>query len=524
MTRSPPFLVSNSPGPDPYRSNDNVYEELGPARDSDGESEPAIQSDDDFAEDELSLPGERTFSKTAEPNPSNTVTIAYQNVSAASTSNCAERLSILSSASSTQDTSSATTASASSTSSHNNNSNLNTTNISTSTRTTTASILAGMLRHNAGRKPASNGNREKLDRRSHHPEDTNRSATTSGVGNLRSIQKLYDNSSNLIALGYQRPTQQHDALNYAQPQIYHHSLHHLHYNNGRTANAHSVPHFYNTIESEVERRNRVNFQLKNSSNAPVATIYRERVQYPRSHRYTQYSCARNPSKSSLVASAVERINPRSNERRRGEHGGTVVDQAEPAYGYTEPVCHQNYHYHESCNATNSMHRMIPSPMPAYSSYIMPEYSSGSLSSFRKLHHPATQTYQNPTSLYVAGDSSFGSDSGYSHHTPASSIGRHEYDIAIPTPPAPATPAQKAPSKLASALSFSWNKKKSSNGSSMTTHLNKNKVPTLPARTAIEASSPNNNSGSSTITSTLENTSSSSSVALQSQNNNDLIQS
>lgn len=56
ISRSPPVFVCASPGPDPYRSLDNVYEELGP-RDSDIESEPRVQSDDDFAEDELSLNG-----------------------------------------------------------------------------------------------------------------------------------------------------------------------------------------------------------------------------------------------------------------------------------------------------------------------------------------------------------------------------------------------------------------------------------------------------------------------------------
>ena len=63
MSHSPPLFVCSSPGPDPYRSHDNVYEELAPPRESDLESEPPVQSDDDFAEDELSLPGERSFQK-----------------------------------------------------------------------------------------------------------------------------------------------------------------------------------------------------------------------------------------------------------------------------------------------------------------------------------------------------------------------------------------------------------------------------------------------------------------------------
>lgn len=54
---------SSSPGPDPYHSLQslhNVYEELHPTHDSDADSEFHAHSDDDFAEDELSLAGETT--------------------------------------------------------------------------------------------------------------------------------------------------------------------------------------------------------------------------------------------------------------------------------------------------------------------------------------------------------------------------------------------------------------------------------------------------------------------------------
>lgn len=63
MPRSPPLFICSSPGPDPYRSHDNVYEELELTNARDTDSEPPIQSDDDFAEDELSLPGDRSFNK-----------------------------------------------------------------------------------------------------------------------------------------------------------------------------------------------------------------------------------------------------------------------------------------------------------------------------------------------------------------------------------------------------------------------------------------------------------------------------
>ena len=527
MTRSPPFLVSNSPGPDPYRSNDNVYEELGPSHDSDGESEPPMHSDDDFAEDELSLPGERSFLKptdtTTNAMPANVSNRPDGDNNMASTTNGPERHSVLSSASSTQDASTATAASTSS--SHNNNTNTNNSDVCATTTTTTtarsgaAAILSGMLRHTTGRKAVANGARSRNERRIPPGDDLNTSTSTSTaeVSDLTPMQQMYDNTCNLMALGYHQHTQQ-SAPHYHQTQSYHHSLHHVHnLNNNRNPNAPPPPHFYNTIESEVERRNRINTQLKNFSSPVVATIFRERIQYPGSARYPSHLYAINGPNGLLASSMRSRTNPRSVDRRRARVAAPV-GPVEPTYGYAEPVYRQNFHY-ESCNTPN-----LPHP-----AYIMPDYSSGSVSSsYRQQHHshhhPASQTtFQNSTSLYAHGDSSFGSDSGYSHHTPASSIGRHDYDVATPIPPAPPAPTQKPPSRLANALSFSWNRKKSTNTNSMNMHTNTNKTPALLQPSTTEASSPNNNSGSSTITSTLENTSSSSSAAQQTQNNNELLQ-
>lgn len=509
MTRSPPFLVTNSPGPDPYRSNDNVYEELGPNRDSDGESEPPLHSDDDFAEDELSMPGERSFNKTGNTEANTTGGIAVYNdaeasaVPTTSTSTTAtsgqERSSVLSSASSTQDASTATAASSSS-SNNNNTTPMNA--APTNARSNTAALISGMLRHTTGRKSSANGARSKNERRTTTSEDLNTSASTAEVNDLAPLQQLYDNSSNLMALGYHH--QMHPA-----PQSYHHSLHH--HNNNRNLAAHPAPQFYNTIETEVERRNRINAQLKNCSTPAVATIYRERIQYPGNGRYPQQYYAAQAANGFMLNSMRARTNPRSMDRRR-DRVAAPADPLEPVYGYAEPIYHHNYHY-ETCNAANNR---LQHPIAPYPAYIMPEYSSGSMSSAYRHHHPASQTYQNSNPLYVHGDSSFGSDSGYSHHTPASSIGRHDYDIAMPIPPAPPAPTQKPPSKLANALSFSWHKRKTHNNTnpiSLTTHT------TAPA---TEASSPNNNSGASTITSNLDNTSSSSSAPAQSQNNNELL--
>lgn len=513
MTRSPPFLVTNSPGPDPYRSNDNVYEELGPNRDSDGESEPPLHSDDDFAEDELSLPGERSFNKTANTETTNagantnSTDISTMPTTSAAATNIPERNSVLSSDSSSQEASTATAASSSS--SHNNNVNAN----AISSRSGPSAASAGTQRHVTGRRSSTGGVRSKNDRRSTTTEDLNTSASTAEVTDLTPLQQMYDNTSNLMALGYQH--QMHNP-----PQSYHHSLHHMHHHsNNRSIAPHLPPHFYNTIESDVERRNRINAQLKNCSGPAVATIFRERIQYPGSGRYPQQYYATNGPNGFLANSMRARTNPRSVDRRRGRVAAPL-DTLEPAYGYTEPVYHQNYQY-ESCNVPSSQLQQSIAPYPAY---ILPEYSSGSMSSSYRHHHPASQTYQNSTPLYAHGDSSFGSDSGYSHHTPASSIGRHDYDIAMPIPPAPPAPTQKPPSKLANALSFSWHKRKSNNNNAHnSTVMNILPHSTQTTAPSTEASSPNNNSASSTITSNLENTSSSSSSAPQAQNNNELLQ-
>src|SRR5690349_3740214 len=90
-----------------YRSNDNVYEELE-HRGRFSDCDRQLHSDEDFAEDELSLPGERSLNKSSSENT--TVATIYQERGAGSTSsntnenylerNRVERNSLLSSASS----------------------------------------------------------------------------------------------------------------------------------------------------------------------------------------------------------------------------------------------------------------------------------------------------------------------------------------------------------------------------------------------------------------------------------------
>jgi len=422
MTRSPPFLVSSSPGPDPYRSNDNVYEELGPGRvDSDGESEPPLHSDDDFAEDELSLPGECSFQKdnnlpsAAGATPyheraasTSTGATGGAGVPATASSNLPqatqERHSVLSSGSSTgQDTSTATASSAS-----NNNHELAAGSSSRRTARTRQS------------RTTQNQNQE---------QDLNNSSSTADIADLA---PLYDNRSNLMSLGYMARS--------------------------------TAPQFYNTLEHEVERRNRINAQLSKVPVPPLSTIYRERIRYPNASQQYPSSAA-----SGLMAATMRaRTQPRVLDRRLAPHQHqhhrihAAPMAQEPSYCYAEPMYNANYYY-ESAGAARP-----------YASTLL----------------PTAGDYRHPY-----GDSSFGSDSGYSHHTPASSIGRQDYDLAEPQ-----VQTQPKPSKLSSALNFSWNRNSRGKGTPG------GAMPKTSGNSSnSSATSPNNNSSAcSTVTSQLEN--------------------
>lgn len=423
MTRSPPFLVSSSPGPDPYRSNDNVYEELGPGRvDSDGESEPPLHSDDDFAEDELSLPGECSFQKETNLPATAGATPYHERAAGSSSSGTGvagvagatgsvatsaslpqavqERHSVLSSGSSMgQDTSTATASSAS-----NNNHEL----------------ASGSNNRRTGRTRQS---------RSSQDQDLNNSTSTADIADLA---PLYDNRSNLMSLGYVARS--------------------------------TAPQFYNTLEHEVERRNRINAQLSKAPVPPLSTIYRERIRYPHASQQYPSSVA-----SGLMAATMRaRTQPRVLDRRLAPHQHqhhrihAAPMAQEPSYCYAEPMYNANYYYESAGGAR------------PYASTLL----------------PTAADYRHPY-----GDSSFGSDSGYSHHTPASSIGRQDYDVAEPQ-----VLTQPKPSKLSSALNFSWNRNSRSKGTSGGAIAK-----TSGNSSNSSATSPNNNSSAcSTVTSQLEN--------------------
>lgn len=319
MTNSPPLFVCSSPGPDPYRSNDNVYEELGPPRDSDIESEPQIHSDDDFAEDELSLPGERSFNKTS---PDNTIvaTIYHERTIPGSDG------------------------------------------------------IVGAI---------------SLERSTNERNSLLSSSSSNGIRNssperaFRCSRKIHQNRNGKIPTNYSadelNTSSEHDVL----PTIY---------NNDR--NMMTLPYNLsnnNNLRNDVERRNQIN------------TIFRGGRQNYNQQQQQQPQQINNRS----------RTNPRSLDRRRQIRQCTGVNNQtsseEQSYGYTEPVFHEGILYDTSCLAHDRNH--------IYHPYILPEFTS-----FRTNGPNHHHSHQQPQQIYSR-DSSFGSDSGYSHHTQTTSSSR-----------------------------------------------------------------------------------------------------
>lgn len=434
MTRSPPLFVCSSPGPDPYRSNDNVYEELGPPRDSDADSEPPVHSDDDFAEDELSLPGDRSFHKltNATDVPATVATIYHERsgcsgsggggVSGAgvntNNSSCSgglllerstnERNSLLSSSSSNNDR--------------------------ISNGGGGGGVISGILRTHVSpdgglfrSRKVHNSRTNKM--RNYSADELNTSAEHN-PGDI--VTTLYDDRS-LMTLPYSHNHSSNSNNNNNINNNINNSISNSNSNNinnnrdrGNTLNCFisdssgggggvsggltNGPVLSATIaDSEVERRNQINNQLSNSA---VSTIFRGRsngigtvrggtasATNAYGHQHTHYHNHNNHR---------SRTNPRSLDRRRIVAGvpSSVHDQT---YGYAEPVFHEGILY-DAClsHQLDDRNHLYP--------YIIPEFTT-----FRNLNGAdGGQPPQQLLQPIYSRDSSFGSDSGYSHHTQASS--------------------------------------------------------------------------------------------------------
>lgn len=202
-----------------------------------------------------------------------------------------------------------------------------------------------------------------------------------------------------------------------------------HINNNSFVNSNSLnnnsgrSNYYSTIDDEcdpVERRNRINAQLSASAatihngGPGVSTIFRNGR--PPCNNNNQNHHNHHPTS----AGNRSRTNPRSLDRRRFIHNNNnnnnatngsnlaVISPQDPSqYIYHEPVFHEGLIY-DAC-LSYSDRSSGGSAGPPYP-YILPQFTT-----FR--NHGAGH---GPHQAIYSRDSSFGSDSGYSQHTQASS--------------------------------------------------------------------------------------------------------
>ncbi|XP_063709368.1 putative uncharacterized protein DDB_G0286901 [Culicoides brevitarsis] len=429
MPRSPPLFICSSPGPDPYRSHDNVYEELEHRPDSD--SERAHHSDDEFAEDELSLPGERSFQKSS-PDGTTVATI-YQERSTGSSSNGAgssnevpvepytiernrtERNSLLSSSSS----------------------GTNNDNQSRAVRNSNSSSDCGVNNsNNSGLFRCSRNSNNNLSNKN---SSISRQKLPNTFGNGGAHVES-DPTSPVILAGSDIPPAIYDdrSLMSLPPSYSSGSVNNnanVHSNNNSTivntvnnVNNNHANNFYGPVDdrelSEVERRNRINSQL---SNHPVATIFRG--DRPRAlHHHHMNSSNRS------------RTNPRSLDRRRF----ATPPIGDPNYLYQEPV----YHHDGS---------MLYDGCLSHATYSTPYQIIPEFSTFRHPSQMAASATINPNGQPMAvysRDSSFGSDSGYSHNTQNSNRSNNTNNVMMPNS------AQQGPPQQQQQTNSWWNRSRS----------------------------------------------------------------
>lgn len=427
MTRSPPFLVCSSPGPEPYRSHDNVYEELGPPRDSDGESDPPLHSDDDFAEDELSLPGDRSFHKSS-PDTSTAAVSTIFNEQGTNSGNSVmlerslnERNSLLSSASSTNDRSMAVIRNTASEEGGSSASGGGISGTSTSGPPTNSNgnnrcergVVNGVVNGTVGalfrpRKShqgvncnTGGGHQHRHGTTTCNQSDTQNSTVDHNGASIANCLPTIYNERNMMTLPYNHNNHSISSIN----------------NNNNLANNNNTN---NNRNDEVERLNQLNNQLSSiGPQSVVSTIFGRTNNTIRAYPPPYQSTAINQYSNNR-----SRTNPRSLDRRR--IGGIPSTLLEPNYGYAEPIqYHDGSIVYDNCYSHHMDGRSQPPPIYPY---IVPssDYSSG----YRTMnggshHHPSTgghhQTPGTQHQLYSR-DSSFGSDSGYSHHTQTSQRG------------------------------------------------------------------------------------------------------
>lgn len=351
MPHSPPIFVCSSPGPDPYRSHDNVYEEL------DQQPGASVHNNLDLRADE-NCAGDGDGDQSLGAAPSDTqfcISTIYHDRP------------IYHYASPRHDRNTLTRTA----SSYNYISN----------QPQMSFIRSNNLRNQTL------GNRSKTSRLSSRSGEQPNSQQPIGPPpsyDVRNIRTTASDHSHHRSLGRMKP------------------IHIIKSNNCDNNRATAISSFAAALQHDVDvkRRNQLNNQLSYQHNGPVSTIYRG-VAEP------------TPIERSLYCAKRSRTNPRTDRKR----SGPTLDSA--TYGtYRQPIVGAPDNNHYDVFQTPSGNRESTALYPN----VHPELCTFRQATSNEPHAQATvnttssQPQLNPIS---SRDSSFGSDSGYSHHTQSS---------------------------------------------------------------------------------------------------------
>lgn len=440
LQRSPPLF--SSPGPDPYRSHDNVYEELEHRNSVNAATALAIRNnhllnncdreihsdEEEFAEDECSLPGDRSFNKSSSDNT--TVATIYQehsgpggsssnsgndNVAMYRDRNRAERNSLLSSASSSAlDSANRPNVRNSSSSSESNNLYHHT--LSNQDNGSTVGVGTNFFRFRTSRTSNRNKTNAKTKTDNLNLYDVNNSSLNGmRPPNEESSVSGNSNSNNNKAIGPSLAASNSDSMSSNNP----FNGNHNHIDIGDTNN-NSGCNADDGIEDEVERLNRRNAQLSNPV-LNVATIFRDRNNHYHNNPIRANANYYVPpqhimSKRTPSTSERARTNPRTDRRHDNNNINYSTRARESAannniqeYLYHEPVYHDNVVYDPYMTTSPSSSFDNDSQNQIYHHpYMMPEFTT--FRNYNNLNNPHQPLYN------ASAAAAMGSDSGYSQNT------------------------------------------------------------------------------------------------------------
>lgn len=444
LQRSPPLF--SSPGPDPYRSHDNVYEELEHRNSVIAGNALAIRNnhllnncdreihsdEEEFAEDECSLPGDRSFNKSSSDNT--TVATIYQehsgpggsssnsgndNVAMYRDRNRTERNSLLSSASSSAlDTAHRPNVRNSSSSSESNNLYHHTLS-NQDNGSSGGGVGTNFFRFRTSRT----SNRSKANVKTKADNLNLFDVNNSSLNGMRANEESSNsNSNNIKAIGPSLAASNSDSMSSNNPFNGNHNHIDIGDTNNNSGSRSNSCNADDGIEDEVERLNRRNAQLSNPV-LNVATIFRDRNNHYHNNPVRANANYYVPpqhimSKRTPSASERARTNPRTDRRHHNNNINYSTRARENAannniqeYLYHEPVYHDNVVYDPTYMTTSpsssfdndSQNQIYHHP------YMMPEFTT--FRNYNNLNNPHQPLYN-----ASAAAAAMGSDSGYSQNT------------------------------------------------------------------------------------------------------------